>query len=276
MGSPERIQSVARRVAKWARAGHQMVVVPSAMSGETNRLLALARQLAPESTTTEILRARHDRVDRRAGLVGLLAIALHAEGVPAVSYAGWQVPIATDSSYTKARIERIDDARVAPTSARARSSSSRLPGRRRRRPRDDARPRRLRHVGGRDRRRTAGRRVPDLHRRRRRLHHRSAHRRRRAAPPTISFEEMLEMASLGPKVLQIRSVEFAGKYRVPLRPLELHAVGHRHRRGSPVGYAHHLRGRRQDGTSRRVGNRLQPRRGQDQPDGVADSPASPT
>jgi aspartate kinase len=56
MGSPERIQSVARRVAKWTRAGHQLVVVPSAMSGETNRLLALARQLAPEATTDHVLR----------------------------------------------------------------------------------------------------------------------------------------------------------------------------------------------------------------------------
>jgi aspartate kinase len=72
-------------------------------------------------------------------------------------------------------------------------------------------------------------RVPDLHRRRRRLHHRPA-RRTRSAPPDkrVSFEEMLEMASMGSKVLQIRSVEFAGKYKVPLaRALELHAVGHR-------------------------------------------------
>src|SRR5947209_15245186 len=113
MGSPERIQSVARRVAKWARAGHQMVVVPSAMSGETNRLLALARQLAPEATTDSVLReldviaATGEQVS-----VGLLSLALQAERIAAVSYAGWQVPIATDVAYTKARIERIDDARV--------------------------------------------------------------------------------------------------------------------------------------------------------------------
>ena len=113
MGSPERIQSVARRVAKWARAGHQLVVVPSAMSGETNRLLALARQLAPETTTDHVLR----ELDMIASTgeqvsVGLLSLALQAEGVDAVSYAGWQVPIATDIAYTKARIQKIDDARV--------------------------------------------------------------------------------------------------------------------------------------------------------------------
>jgi aspartate kinase len=113
MGSPERIQSVARRVAKWARAGHQLVVVPSAMSGETNRLLALARQLAPEATTDHVLR----ELDMIASTgeqvsVGLLSLALQAEGVAAVSYAGWQVPIATDVAYTKARIEKIDDMRV--------------------------------------------------------------------------------------------------------------------------------------------------------------------
>src|SRR3954470_24351186 len=101
-GSPERIQSVARRGAKWARAGHQLVVVPSAMSGETNRLLALAKQLSPEIATTDTMR----ELDMIASTgeqvsVGLLALALHAEGVAAVSYTGWQVPIATDSAYTK-------------------------------------------------------------------------------------------------------------------------------------------------------------------------------
>jgi aspartate kinase len=113
MGSPERIQSVARRVAKWMRAGHQLVVVPSAMSGETNRLLALAKQVAPESVTAPALReldviaATGEQVS-----VGLLALALQAEGVAAVSYAGWQVPIATDVAYTKARIQSIDDVRI--------------------------------------------------------------------------------------------------------------------------------------------------------------------
>ncbi|MCZ2406668.1 MAG: aspartate kinase, partial [Burkholderiales bacterium] len=113
MGSPERIRNVAKRVAKWARSGRQMVVVPSAMSGETNRLLALAKELAPARPSQDF----HREQDMLAATgeqasSALLAIALQAEGVPAVSYAGWQVPIRTDSSYTKARIESIDDQRV--------------------------------------------------------------------------------------------------------------------------------------------------------------------
>ena len=113
MGSTERIRNVAKRVAKWARAGHQMVVVPSAMSGETNRLLALAKELAPVRTTEaygrelDMLAATGEQASS-----ALLAIALQAEGLESVSYAGWQVPIRTDSAYTKARIESIDDARV--------------------------------------------------------------------------------------------------------------------------------------------------------------------
>ena len=113
MGSTERIRSVAQRVAKWARAGHQMVVVPSAMSGETNRLLGLAKELMTNAGTPEALReldavaATGEQVS-----VGLLALALQAEGQPAVSYGGWQVPVKTNSTYTKARIESIDDVRV--------------------------------------------------------------------------------------------------------------------------------------------------------------------
>ncbi|HEY9239788.1 MAG TPA: aspartate kinase [Burkholderiaceae bacterium] len=221
MGSPERIRSVAKRVAKWSRAGHQMVVVPSAMSGETNRLLGLAKELSPAHTTPELLREL-DMIAATGEQVssGLLAIALQAEGVPAVSYAGWQVKIATDSSFTKARIESIDDARVradlaagkvvvitgfqgvdadghittlgrggSDTSAVAVAAALKadecliytdVDGVYTTDPRIVAEARRLK---------------------------------------TISFEEMLEMASLGSKVLQIRSVEFAGKYRVPLRVL---------------------------------------------------------
>ncbi|MCZ8076048.1 MAG: aspartate kinase, partial [Paucibacter sp.] len=113
MGSTERIRNVAKRVAKWARAGHQMVVVPSAMSGETNRLLGLAKELAPAGSSAALNR----ELDMIASTgeqvsVGLLAIALQAEGLESVSYTGWQVPVATDSSYTKARIESIDDTRV--------------------------------------------------------------------------------------------------------------------------------------------------------------------
>ena len=113
MGSTERIHNVARRVAKWARAGHQMVVVPSAMSGETNRLLGLAKELAGNAHSDAHLR----ELDALAATgeqasSSLLAIALQAEGVPAVSYAGWQVPVRTNSAFTKARIESIDDVRV--------------------------------------------------------------------------------------------------------------------------------------------------------------------
>ena len=221
MGSTERIRNVAKRVAKWARAGHQMVVVPSAMSGETNRLLGLAKELSPERSSPELMReldliaATGEQVS-----VGLLAIALQAEGVQSVSYAGWQVPIKTDSAYTKARIQSIDDQRVRADLAAGKvvvitgfqgvdeQGNITTLGR-----------------GGSDTSAVAvaaalkanecliytdvdgvyttdPRIVPEA----RRLH-------------TISFEEMLEMASLGSKVLQIRSVEFAGKYRVPLRVL---------------------------------------------------------
>ena len=221
MGSPERIQSVARRVAKWVRAGHRLIVVPSAMSGETNRLLALAKQLSPERMTPEALReldaiaATGEQVS-----VGLLALALHSEGVPAVSYAGWQVPIATDVAYTKARIQSIDDQRIradlgagkvvvitgfqgidphghvttlgrggSDTSAVAVAAALKA---------DEC----LIYTDVDGVYTTDPRIVADA----RRL-------------TSISFEEMLEMASLGSKVLQIRSVEFAGKYRVPLRVL---------------------------------------------------------
>ena len=221
MGSTERIRNVAKRVSKWVRAGHQLVVVPSAMSGETNRLLGLAKELMPEALSTEARR----ELDMIASTgeqvsVGLLALALQAEGTPAVSYTGWQVPVRTDSAYTKARIAAIDDARIRGDLAAGRvvivTGFQGI---------DD-----LGHVttlgrGGSDTSAVAvaaamkadecliytdvdgvyttdPRIVPEA---------------RRLA--TISFEEMLEMASLGSKVLQIRSVEFAGKYRVPTRVL---------------------------------------------------------
>ena len=113
MGSTERIKNVAKRVAKWARAGHQMIVVPSAMSGETNRLLGLAKELATGKPGDDYNR----ELDMLASTgeqasSALLAIALQAEGLQAVSYAGWQVQVKTDSAFTKARIESIDDERV--------------------------------------------------------------------------------------------------------------------------------------------------------------------
>lgn len=221
MGSTERIRNVAKRVAKWARAGHQMVVVPSAMSGETNRLLGLAKELAPSKQTTDYER----ELDMLASTgeqasSALLAIALQAEGLQSVSYAGWQVPIRTDSAYTKARIESIDDLRVRAdldagkvvivtgfqgadaignitTLGRGGSDTSAVAVAAAMKAQEC-----LIYTDVDGVYTTDPRVVPQA----RRLH-------------TVSFEEMLEMASMGSKVLQIRSVEFAGKYRVPLRVL---------------------------------------------------------
>ena len=221
MGSTERIRNVAKRVAKWARAGHQMVVIPSAMSGETNRLLSLAKELSPQTNPPELFReldmvaATGEQVS-----VGLLAIALMAEGIKAVSYTGWQVPVKTDFAYTKARIQNIDDKKVkkdleqglvviiagfqgidelgnittlgrggSDTSAVAIAAAIKA---------DEC----LIYTDVDGIYTTDPKIVPEARR-----------------MPTISFEEMLEMASLGSKVLQIRSVELAGKYRVPLRVL---------------------------------------------------------
>ena len=221
MGSTERIRNVAKRVAKWMRAGHQLVVVPSAMSGETNRLLGLAKDLAPAKTTDSYLR----ELDMLASTgeqasSALLAIALQAEGVPSVSYAGWQVPIKTNSAFTKARIESIDDVRIRTDLAAGKVVIvTGFQGV------DEAGHITTLGRGGSDTSAVAvaaamkaaecliytdvdgvyttdPRVVPEA----RRLH-------------TVSFEEMLEMASMGSKVLQIRSVEFAGKYQVPLRVL---------------------------------------------------------
>jgi aspartate kinase len=221
MGSTERIRNVAKRVAKWARAGHQMVVVPSAMSGETNRLLGLAKELAPRQHDDDYRR----ELDMLAATgeqasSALLAIALQSEGAEAVSYTGWQVGVRTDSSYTKARIESIDDARV-----RADLGAGRVVVITGFQGVDDEGNITTLGRGGSDTSAVAiaaamkadecliytdvdgvyttdPRVEPDA---------------RRLAK--ISFEEMLEMASLGSKVLQIRSVEFAGKYKVPLRVL---------------------------------------------------------
>ncbi|MBP6418695.1 MAG: aspartate kinase [Giesbergeria sp.] len=221
MGSPDRIRLVAKRVAKWARAGNQVVVVPSAMSGETNRLLGLAGELAPAHADADYYR----ELDMLAATgeqasSALLAIALQAEGMPSVSYAGWQVPVRTDSSHTKARIESIDDKRVrADLDAGKVVIVTGFQGI------DDNGNITTLGRGGSDTSAVAiaaamkaaecliftdvdgvyttdPRVVPAASR----LH-------------TVSFEEMLEMASLGSKVLQIRSVEFAGKYKVPMRVL---------------------------------------------------------
>ncbi len=217
MGSTDRIKNVARRVAKWHDAGHQIVVVPSAMSGETNRLIGLARQIQeqPDPRELDMITSTGEQVS-----VGLLSMALMAIGKQAVSYAGWQVAIKTDSAFTKARIQSIDDQKVrreldagkiviitgfqgvdehgnistlgrggSDTSAVAIAAALKaaecliftdVDGVYTTDPRVVSEARRLK---------------------------------------TVTFEEMLEMASLGSKVLQSRSVEFAGNYRVPTRVL---------------------------------------------------------
>src|SRR3569833_1755695 len=97
------------RVAKWYDAGHQIVVVPSAMSGETNRLIGLAKEIMaqPDPRELDMLASNGEQAS-----VALLAMALQTIGKQAVSYAGWQVPVKTDSAFTKARIQSIDDVRV--------------------------------------------------------------------------------------------------------------------------------------------------------------------
>src|SRR5258706_6924296 len=109
MGSPERIREVARRVARFAGEGHQVVLVPSAMAGETNRLLALAREIHPEPAAREldVIASTGEQVS-----IGLLALALQQLGVRARSYTGWQVPILTDASFGKARILAIEERNI--------------------------------------------------------------------------------------------------------------------------------------------------------------------
>lgn len=217
VGNVERIKNVARRVAKWQAAGHQMVVVVSAMSGETNRLIALAKEIQPQPDAREldVVASTGEQVT-----IGLLAMALKALGCEARSYTGAQVAVKTDSAFTKARIEAIDETRIRADLQAGRvvivagfqgvdaEGNITTLGR-----------------GGSD---TSGVALaaalkadecqiytdvdgvyttdPRIVEEARRLR-------------TITFEEMLEMASLGSKVLQIRSVEFAGKYRVRLRVL---------------------------------------------------------
>ncbi|MDP1718409.1 MAG: aspartate kinase, partial [Burkholderiales bacterium] len=115
VGSPERIKHVARRVAKWRQRGHQVVVVVSAMSGETNRLVALAKEVQPQPDPREfdVMLATGEQVT-----IALLAMALMDLGVSARSYTGGQVRILTDSAFTKARIVSIDEDRIRADLAR--------------------------------------------------------------------------------------------------------------------------------------------------------------
>ena len=217
VGTPERIKNVAQRVAKFHAQGHQMVIVLSAMSGETNRLIGLAKEISanPSPRELDVVISTGEQVT-----IGLLCMALQEAGVNARSYTGGQMRILTDDSFTKARILDIDGENirrdldagsvvvVAGFQGVDEEGNITTLGR-----------------GGSD---TTGvalaaaikadecqiytdvdgvyttdpRVVPEA----RRLQ-------------TVSFEEMLEMASLGSKVLQIRSVEFAGKYKVPMRVL---------------------------------------------------------
>jgi aspartate kinase len=217
VGSPERIKSVARRVAKYKAQGHQIVVVVSAMSGETNRLVALAKEIQaePDAREMDVILSTGEQVT-----IGLLTMALKAEGLKAKSYTGAQVKILTDSAFTKARILSIDE-----ESIRADLSNDYVLVVAGFQGMDEAGNITTLGRGGSD---TTGvavaaalgadecqiytdvdgvyttdpRMVPEA----RRL-------------KSITFEEMMEMASLGSKVLQIRSVEFAGKYKVKLRVL---------------------------------------------------------
>jgi aspartate kinase len=217
VGTIERIRNVAWRVAKWQAAGHRVVVVPSAMSGETNRLLSLAAgvQEHPDPRELDVVASTGEQVS-----VGLLSMALLALGVKARSYTGWQVKVLTDSAHTRARIVSIDEvnlrqdlengcvAVVAGFQGVDKDGNITTLGR----GGSDTSAVALAAALGADECQiytdvdgvytTDPRIVPEA----RRL-------------KTISFEEMIEMASAGSKVLQIRSVEFAGKYKVPTRVL---------------------------------------------------------
>ncbi len=217
VGSPERIKNVAKRVAKARAEGHDIVVVVSAMSGETNRLVALAHEMQehPDPRELDVVLATGEQVT-----IGLLAMALKDIGVDAKSYTGWQVALKTDTAHTKARIESIDDQRMradldagkvvivagfqgissegnistlgrggSDTSAVALAAALKA---------DECQI--YTDVDGVYT--TDPRVVPEARR-----------------MDTVTFEEMIELASLGSKVLQIRSVEFAGKYKVRLRVL---------------------------------------------------------
>ena len=217
VGSAERIKNVAKRVAQTRAEGHDVVIVVSAMSGETNRLVALAHEMQefPDPREMDVVLATGEQVT-----IGLLAMALKDIGVDAKSYTGWQVAVQTDNAHTKARIDHIDSDKIhadlkagkvvivagfqgitadgdistlgrggSDTSAVALAAALKA---------DECQI--YTDVDGVYT--TDPRVVPEARR-----------------MSTISFEEMLELASLGSKVLQIRSVEFAGKYQVRLRVL---------------------------------------------------------
>ena len=217
VGSVERIKAVADKVKKAHDLGNQIIVVLSAMSGETNRLIALAKEIQTQPTEREmdVLISTGEQVT-----IALLSMALHELGCEAISYTGAQVKILTDSTYTKARIHEIEDIKIrADLNAGKVVVVAGFQGI------DDKGNITTLGRGGSDTTAVAlaaGLKADECHiytdvdgvyttdprvePKARRLNH-------------ITFEEMLEMASLGSKVLQIRSVEFAGKYNVALRVL---------------------------------------------------------
>ena len=223
VGTTERIMAVAERVKRWRNQGNQVVVVVSAMSGETDRLIGLAKQIQarPEPRELDVLMSTGEQVT-----IALLSMALHASGCPARSYTGAQVHILTDSAHNKARIRDIDAARV-----RADLDAGRVVVVAGFQGIDEQGDITTLGRGGSDTSAVAIAAAlkadecqiytdvdgvyttdPRVEPKARRL-------------ARITFEEMLEMASLGSKVLQIRSVEFAGKYRVPLRVLSSFGEG---------------------------------------------------
>ena len=223
VGTPERIENVARRIKAFRELGHDLVVVVSAMAGETNRLIELAQAIHPRPRGREldVILATGEQVT-----IGLLSLALARLGCPARSYTGSQIPIHTDSAFNKARILAIEKAKIKEDLAQGKVVV--VAG--------------FQGVDGQGNITTLGRggsdttavalaaalgaaecqiytdvdgvytTDPRVVSDARRL-------------DRITFEEMLEMASLGSKVLQIRSVEFAGKYNVPLRVLSSFTEG---------------------------------------------------
>jgi aspartate kinase len=217
VGSPERVKNVARRISRWKARGHQVIVVVSAMAGETNRLLALAREVQgqPSPRELDVMVSTGEQIT-----IALMSMALMELGVDARSYTGGQVRILTDSAFTRARILSIDEQRL-----RADLDAGRVVVVAGFQGVDEAGNITTLGRGGSDT--TAVALAATLHAEECQIYTdvdgvyttdpRIVPEARRLK--TITFEEMLEMASLGSKVLQIRSVEFAGKYKVKLRVL---------------------------------------------------------
>jgi aspartate kinase len=217
VGTVEKIQSIATKLADFRRKGHDIVVVLSAMSGETDRLVDLAKQIQrePDPRELDVLLSTGEQVT-----IALLCMALKNIGLEARSYTGMQVSIVTDSAHTKARIQSIDDHKIRADLAAGRIVV--VAG--------------FQGVDGEDNITTLGRGGSDttgvalaaaLKADECQIYTDvdGVYTTDPRVVPTarridkITFEEMLEMASLGSKVLQIRAVEFAGKYNVPLRVL---------------------------------------------------------